>query len=673
MNLFFEQLHFLRPNWLWAILLVLPLIALLWRQHKNTGQWQNLISPELLPFLLEGKTIKTSRSHLFALMLVWIISSIALAGPSWQKLPVAVEKNSNAMVIILDLSPSMLTEDIKPSRIVRARLKIVDLLRERPDGQTALLVYGADAHVVTPLTEDSKTISNLLPMLSPTLMPTQGSNTEAAVERALQLLHDAGLHQGDLLLISDGVTKDAQKTITEKLSSETGIRLSILGVGGLTPAPIPSRNGGFLRDKQNNIVTSFLDAQDLNQFALKNRGRYKTLSTNVSDIHAFTQLPEIKIEKDDAKTETVNRTFDQWTDEGHWLVLLLIPIALYAFRRGTLAIILIMPFICMTPQPSYAMDWNGLWKNQNQQAYEKLQAEKPDEAAKAFTQPDWKASAEYRAGNFAESAKQFATDNTAKGRYNYGNALAKSGQLAEAIKAYDQALKLDPELKDAENNRKIVEDALKKQQEQNQQQNKDQNKQDKNKQDQNQQNKDQQDKNQQQQDQQNQDQQSQDQKDQQQKEQEQKEQQQKDQQQSKDQSQQQNGQNSSSGQNSSEQNESMQNSENSSASNQSAMNQQQQQEQMASSSTGSQAAAKSKDQEEKSEEEKQKEAKALAEMQKDGLTDEERKNLEQWLRRVQDDPSGLLRRKFEYESKKRNFEKYNGTWEAPNNEADQRL
>ncbi len=74
-----------------------------------------------------------------------------------------------------------------------------------------------------------------------------------------------------------------------------------------------------------------------------------------------------------------------------------------------------------------------------------------------------------------------------------------------------------------------------------------------------------------------------------------------------------------------------------------------------------------------SQEEKDAAAKTLAELQKDGLTDEERKNLEQWLRRVQDDPSGLLRRKFEYEYKKQQFEKYKGTWESPDNEADQRL
>jgi Ca-activated chloride channel homolog len=661
MNSFIEQLHFIRPLWLWAILLILPLIALLWRQQKNSGQWQDLISADLLPFLLEGKTIKRSRGNLIILMLAWIIAAIALAGPSWKKLPVAVEKNTNALIIILDLSPSMLTEDIKPSRMIRARLKIADLLRERQDGQTALLVYGANAHVVTPLTQDSKTISNLLPMLSPNLMPAQGSNTESAVARAVQLLKDAGLNQGDLLLITDGVTSDAQQTINENLQHETGIRLSILGVGGKNPAPIPSRNGGFLRDKSNDIVTSFLDEASLREFASHNRGRYKTLSSDVNDMKIFTSLAEIKMDRnnadnnDNAEEKISNRTFDQWADEGHWLALLLLPIILYAFRRGTLAVIFFIPLLFSSPEKAYAMDWMDLWKNQDQQAYEKLQADKADEAAKEFTQPEWKASAEYRAGNFAESAKQFADQNTASGHYNRGNALAKSGQLDEAIKAYEKALSLDANLEDAQKNRKIVEEALKKQQEQQQQEqnNQDQKQKDKNSQDQNK--KDQQEQSQQNQEQQqDQDQQNQNQKS-------------EDGQQQQDQQQ-----DSSTGQNSSSDNQSMEGTANSSQANPSAMDSQ------ASSSTASQMnqasqTSSAQSEEQKSDEQKEAEAKALAELQKDGLTDEERKNLEQWLRRVQDDPSGLLRRKFENEFRKQQYEKMKGTWESPDNEADQRL
>lgn len=651
----FDQLHFLRPLWLLALIPLLPLILLLWRQQKNAGQWQDLIAPHLLPFLLEGKTVKTPRRYLFVLLVAWILSAIALAGPSWKKAPVAVEKNDKALVILLDLSPSMLTEDIKPSRIIRARLKIADLLRERSDGQTALLVYGADAHVVTPLTDDAKTINNLLPMLSPKLMPAQGSNTEAAITRAIELLTDAGLQQGDLLLITDGVETVAQETINELLSQHSRIRLSILGVGGKEPAPIPSNNGGFIRDRNNNIITSQLDADSLRQFAENNRGRYKTLSSDVNDIKVFTQLTNMEILDADKKesSQKSNRQYDQWTDEGHWLVFFLLPIIAYAFRRGVLLSLFLVPFLLATPDMAYAFNWNELWKNQDQRAYDKLKSDKASEAAKEFTQPEWQASAEYKAGNFAEAATKFSAQNDATGHYNRGNALAKSGQLEEAIKAYDNALSLDGNFEDAKNNRKIVEDALKKQQEQEQQQN-NQN------QNQNQDNSDQQ----------KQDQQKQEQQDQQQEKQDQQNQNQQDQNSDPQKADQQ--QDSSSGQDSSDQNQSQENASQSSLGNQSQMDSQTSSSEASQMNQAAQASS-AQSEEQKSDEQKEAEAKALAEMQKDGLTEEERKNLEQWLRRVQDDPSGLLRRKFEYEYRKQQSEKYKGTWESPDNEADQRL
>lgn len=639
----FDQLHLLRPWWLLALIPLPPLIFFLWKQQKNSGQWQDLIAPHLLPFLLEGKTVKTPRRYLFVLLAAWILSAIALAGPSWKKAPVAVEKNDKALVILLDLSPSMLTEDIKPSRIIRARLKIADLLRERPDGQTALLVYGADAHVVTPLTDDAKTINNLLPMLSPKLMPAQGSNTEAAVARAIKLLTDAGLQQGDLLLITDGVETVAQETINELLSQHSRIRLSILGVGGKEPAPIPSNNGGFIRDRNNNIITSHLDVDSLRQFAENNRGRYKTLSSDVNDVKVFTQLTNMKILDADNKepSQKSNRQYDQWTDEGHWLVFLLLPIIAYAFRRGVLLSLILVPILFATPEKAYALGWDELWKNKKQIEHEKLKLEEVNnEALNAFKKEDYET-----------AAKAYYEDPSATGRYNLGNSLAKLGYLSEAIEAYDEALRLNPKLEDAKKNRKIVEDALKKQQEQ--QNNKDQNQQDQNNSDQ-----------------QKQDQKKQDQQDQQQKKQDQQNQNQQDQNSDQQKSDQQ--QNSSSGQNSYNQNQSQENASQSSQGNQSQMDSQ------TSSSAASQMnqaaqTSSAQSEEQKSDEQKEAEAKALAKMQKDGLTEEERKNLEQWLRRVQDDPSGLLRRKFEYEYRKQQSEKYKGTWESPDNEADQRL
>ena len=644
LDLFTSQFHFLRPWWLIALAPALVVALMLWYQKHTARSWQQIVAPELLHYLLDGQTTRIRPWQLIALLLAWIISCIALAGPSWEKRPVAVEQNQQALVLLLDLSPSMMSEDIKPSRLVRARLKIADLLRLREDGQTALLVYAGDVHVVTPLTDDTETINNIIPALHPNIMPAQGSNAEAAVARAIQLLKNAAITQGDLLLITDGIDKTAQANITDIMNRESQYRLSILGVGGSTPTPIPSGKGGFVRDNNRNIVTTQLNASELQNLANGNRGRYRSLANTSSDIDYLMTLPAPKKEE----TQRVEREFDSWYDRGHWLVLFLLPIILYCFRRGVLLSLLLVPLIGFTPAKSYAFGWDDLWKNKNQQAYEKFQQEQAAEAAEQFDQSDWKASAQYRAGNYEEAAKNFAKSNTADAHYNRGNALAKANKLPDAIKAYDQALKLNAEHADAKNNRALVEELLK-QQQQNQQQ-------DKNQQDQ--ENQDQQD--QEKQDQQNSDQQ-----------QENNQQEQQDQQ-----NQQQNNQ-----QNSQEEQEQQQQ--------QQQQQQQEQQEQSESEKSDKEKSEENKSEEEKSEEEKAAEAaqreqeeqqaaeEELQQMQAsepkdDNLTDEERQAMEQWLRRIPDDPGGLLRNKFNYEHHKRRQEILNGDWEPAENGAEDR-
>lgn len=642
-DLFISQFHFLRPWWLVALAPVIAIALLLWYQKHNARSWQQMVAPELLQYLLDGQTTRIRPWQLIALLLSWIIGCIALAGPSWEKRPVAVEQNQQALVLLLDLSPSMMSEDVKPSRLVRARLKIADLLRLRKDGQTALLVYAGDVHVVTPLTDDTETINNIIPALHPNIMPTQGSNTEEAVTRAIQLLKNAAITQGDLLLITDGIDKDAQYNITDIMNRESQYRLSILGVGGTAPTPIPSSKGGFVRDSKRNIVTTQLNVGELQNLAKQSRGRYRTLASTSSDIEYLMDLPAPQKEE----TQRVERDFDSWYDRGHWLVLLLLPIILYCFRRGVLLCLLLIPLAGLTPNKSYALGWDDLWKNKNQQAYEKLQQEQAAEAAQQFDHPEWKASAQYRAGDYAEAAKNFAQSDSADGHYNRGNALAKANKLPEAIKAYDQALKLNPDLEDAKKNRKLVEDLLKQQQQQNQDQ-----------QDQNQ-DKDEQDK--QDQDQQKQDQGSGDQ---------QKDEQQKDQQQQNDQQNQDQQQNPSDQQSQQDQQSSASQDGQQEQSEQEKSEQEQSQQEKTAEEKASEAAQREQEEQQAAEEKLQQ--MHAGEPKDDGLTDEERQAMEQWLRRIPDDPGGLLRNKFNYEHYKRNQEILNGDWEPAENGAEDR-
>ena len=170
------DIHFMRPEWLWALIPAAILLALLWGMRGRSGSWQSVIDPELLRHLAGDAAIANPRNLLPLLFLGWIIAAVAASGPSWQKLPQPIHQKQDGLVVLLDLSYSMKSADLPPSRLDRARQKIIDLLGSREEGQTGLVAYAGDAHIVTPLTDDTSTIANLIPALNPEMMPVPGSN-----------------------------------------------------------------------------------------------------------------------------------------------------------------------------------------------------------------------------------------------------------------------------------------------------------------------------------------------------------------------------------------------------------------------------------------------------------------------------------------------------------------
>ncbi len=177
----FTEFHFIRPYWLLALIPAIAVLILLLRGKLNQGNWSQVCDAELLPFVLQDRVANQSRFSLFLAMFSSLLVIFALAGPTWEKIPAPVFRNQAALVIALDLSHSMDANDIKPSRLIRARYKINDILKQRKDGQTALLVYAGDAFTVTPLTDDNETIASQISALTTGIMPRQGSNALLAL------------------------------------------------------------------------------------------------------------------------------------------------------------------------------------------------------------------------------------------------------------------------------------------------------------------------------------------------------------------------------------------------------------------------------------------------------------------------------------------------------------
>ena len=340
-----EPFHFLRPEWLLALI---PLTLALWLMYRRKGQagnWRSVCDPALLPYLMiEEKAKKASRA-LPLIGLAGLLAILALSGPSWRQMEQPLFRGEGSLVILLDLSRSMEATDIKPSRVARARYELLDILRKRREGQTALIVYAAQPFVVSPLTDDTRTIASLVNSLTTDIMPSQGSRPDLALGKGIELLKQAGSASGDLLFISDGLSNEA---LTRTLAARPqGYPVSVLAMGTSQGAPIPLAGGGFLKNLEGDIVISRLRETQLRRLATESGGRFSYLSADDRDIDSL--LSQFDVEKSDEFDEKSAPLSSLWRDEGPWLVLLLLPLAALAFRRGYLLLVVFLSCPCPLP------------------------------------------------------------------------------------------------------------------------------------------------------------------------------------------------------------------------------------------------------------------------------------------------------------------------------------
>jgi len=448
--------HLLRPWWLLALIPSLLLSWWLWRNRAITSRWRDVIGAELLPFLLDQQDQQARRKPFIWALIFWALTILALAGPSWSRLPQPVHKQDAALVILLDLSASMLAEDLKPNRLTRARLKLTDLLNRRREGASALIAYAGDAHLVSPLTDDTGTIISLLPSLHPDIMPTPGSEPAGAVAMGLELALQAGHLGGDLLLVSDGISRGDRQAITELLQGAGGFRLSALVIGDEDGAPIPASGGGFVKDKAGNIIVARAESAEFLALVNDNGGRQVRLSEDDADLDYLRDQWDSMAKQ---KTRQLARNFDTWLDRGYWLLILVLPLALLAFRRNLIVVWLIVPAL-FSSDNSHAIEWSELWQRPDQQGQKAFEKGDMEAAMNTFEDPRWRGSAAYRAGAYDQAISAFRQGETSDSRYNLANSLARSGKLQEALDSYEQVLSQQPDHEDAAFNRELVKRAL---------------------------------------------------------------------------------------------------------------------------------------------------------------------------------------------------------------------
>ncbi|MBT37732.1 MAG: hypothetical protein CL938_04190 [Deltaproteobacteria bacterium] len=438
----FENFHFLRPAWLFALALLVPALWAALRQRRSAGAWRRVCDPELLRHLVVDGGGRSSRTVPAVFAVAWTAACLALAGPTWERLPQPAFKEPVQTVLALSLAPSMNARDVAPTRLARARYEALDVL-ERVEGAAGLVIFAEEPYPVTPLTDDPSVIASQVPLLESRLMPGRGAHVGRAIDQARELLTQAGAAQGRVLLLGDGLGDVPEAALEAAQRAEAaGYPVSVLGIGG--------------------------DAEALEALAEAGGGRFASVRADDSDLDYLLGGGSGSASLL-ATAQQSGLKADAWNDVGAWLVLLPLLLVPLAFRRGWAAALGVMFFLPAVPQTATAgvAEW---FARPDQQGAAALEQGDAAGAAELFEDPEWRSAALYRSGEYEAAAQMLQGQDDGRSQYNLGNALARANRFEESIAAYGRVLEIEPDHEDARFNRELVEKLLEQQQQEQQQQ-----------------------------------------------------------------------------------------------------------------------------------------------------------------------------------------------------------
>lgn len=519
--------HFIYPLWLLSIPVAIWLLRTKQSESNTMERWRKHIEPEFLAYQQSlqqpkvdnapanfGRFKQIQRRLLSAASVIAsILIAIALAGPSWEKMPEPVAKSSDKLLVIADLSLSMHAKDVKPSRLIRMRYKLLELMKLRKQGETALIAYSGDAHVVSPFTEDSKNIAALIPTLAPEIMPAFGSDIVSAIALAAELINETTANTKNkttVAIFSDEIFPSQVTEIRKLLSSQT-TDVVIIGIGTENGGPIQLPSGQFIKNTDGSIVTAKLNRGNLQFIANELSGRYIDASNDNADVAYINNLASANANIE--QSEIIGDA-NKWKNQGAWFALAALPFLALSYRRGALLCTffviscidgsssLLYPTayantVDVTNQQDTGNNlanykwWQTPWKTR-QQAAEAL-AKQGDftSAEKVSAIPEFKAQSAFKAGDYPSAnryyqqviedkqSNQTKTSNTenvsdiAKLLYNQGHSHAHAGELNKSLEKYQEALNESPNYEEAKQAKALIEQLLNQQQNQQEQQKQD--------------------------------------------------------------------------------------------------------------------------------------------------------------------------------------------------------
>src|SRR6266700_3875812 len=477
------------PQWLWGLLLIPMLIALFIRaEHRGARRLREFVSARLLP-QLAGTVNRPRRVLRFALQLLGLALAIAsLAQPRWGYTFEDVKRKGLDLLIAVDTSRSMLSNDVQPNRLERVKLATRDLVNELQGDRVGLIAFAGRAFLQAPLTIDYEAVMESINDLDTQTIPEGGTNISSAIDLATQSFGKSAVGNRALIIFTDGeeLTGDAVKTA--KTAADAGVRIFTIGVG--TPQgsliPITGENGetAFVKDSAGQVVKSKLDEKRLREIVQTTDGFYLHLENGPRTMQQIYDEGLAKMQAAEIDVRLSRRPIERYEwPLGAALVALALSILIGERKRvrerihvpapvkmtaatATLVIILCQLAFAATPgleayrdgkfEDAYSQFQETLKSHPQSRAEDKLQF---DSGAAAYKLKDYSKALE----SFSQALLSLETRLQSKSHYNLGNTLYQRGETQKsddkklsdwtnALGHYVQTLKLEPQDKEAKEN-----------------------------------------------------------------------------------------------------------------------------------------------------------------------------------------------------------------------------
>jgi len=496
------------PQWLWGLLLIPFLIALFVRaEQRGLKRLQEFVSARLLP-QLAGTVNRSRRILRFALQLLGLaLAIVSLAQPRWGYTFEDVKRKGLDLLIAVDTSRSMLSNDVQPNRLDRVKLAIQDLISQLQGDRVGLIAFAGRAFLQAPLTIDYDAVVEAVNDLDTKTIPEGGTNISSAITLATQSFGKSAMGNRALVIFTDGeeLTGDAVKTAKE--AADAGVRIFTVGVGtpqgSLIPVTGDDGQTSFVKDSAGQVVKSKLDDKRLREIAQATGGFYLHLESGLRTMQQIQNEGLAKMQAAEMDVRLSRRPIEryEWPLGAALIALalsILIPERKKARERvhavspikATAAAALLVLFLSSSAfatapgldayrsgkfEDAYGQFQETLKSHPQSRAEDKLQF---DSGAAAYKLKDYSKALE----SFSQALLSQDLGLQSKGHYNLGNTLYQRGETQKsddkklsdwtnALDHYEQTLKLDPQNQEAKDNyeyvkRKIEELKNKKQQEQ---------------------------------------------------------------------------------------------------------------------------------------------------------------------------------------------------------------